>query len=166
MRLGRCIDITALSPTVVHNAGATSTWSPTTATSGTFTVHLPATPSCGGAAAPGYLDRYASLTLPLQGCGSLLVSASGTGGDDRYAGAANVNVIKGIDSSVVNWISLSGTNGGASCHSVSLAPSGGGDSSQTIPVTCGDQLVLSFDLSLAVSAPACVCTFTIEVLPP
>ena len=166
MRLGRCIDLSALSPTIVQAAGATGTWVASSALAGTFTVHLPATPSCGGPAAPGFADRYASCTLTLKGCGSLLVSAAGTGGDDRHAGDAEVNVIKAIDSSTVNWISLNGTNGGLTCHSVSLVPVSGAESPQTIPVTCGDELVLSFDLTLAVSAPACDCTFTVEVLPP
>ena len=162
-RLGKCLDLTVLSPIIVMAAGATATWLATSATAGTFVVHLPATPSCGGPAAPGFADRYASCTFTFAGCGSVRVSMAGTGSDDRYEPTADAGVLAG-DGSYASAIQINGTNGGATCHSVALAPRGGGSSTADFTVGCGAQMQLSFDVSIAVSAPACTCTFTITVL--
>lgn len=161
MRMGKCIDLTALTPNIVQGGGATSTWTAITATHGTWEVHFPPGRFCPGGDPGAEIDPYAFCTLKLSGCGRLHVTAEGTSG--TVAGLpiaySQLQLRDDAGTSIQPAISLIGETGGSACDSTGLT----GDDDVSIKVMCGMELLLAFDGTGAGTAPACDVIFTVKV---
>lgn len=162
MRLGKCIDLTALVPNIVEGGGATATWTAISATHGTCEIHFPAGRLCPGGDPGALIDPYASCTLAFSGCGLLHVTAAGTGGAVNGRPVANSQLLlqDGVTPSIQDAISLVSGSGGVSCDSAGLE----GADDVTFRVACGMTLTLTFDGLDAATAPACDVVFDVQIL--
>jgi len=160
MRLGKCIDLTVLTPNIVQGGGATATWTAITATHGTLDIHFPPGRFCPGGDPEAEIDPYASCSLKFSGCGQLHVTAAGTGGPTGLPVASSQLTLRdGVTLSVQPSISLVSGSGGVACDSTGLE----GDDDVTFKVGCGMLLVLAFDGTGATTAPACDVSFDVKV---
>ncbi|MCF7785553.1 MAG: hypothetical protein K9N47_05490 [Prosthecobacter sp.] len=153
--------MTALDPNIVLGGGATATWTAITATHGTLDIHFPPGRFCPGGDPEAEIDPYASCSLKFRGCGTLHVTAAGTGGavDGTPVASSLLTLRDGVTLSVQPSIQMVSGSGGVSCDSAGLT----GDDDVTFKVGCGTELILAFDGTGATTAPACDITFDIEV---
>lgn len=163
MKLGKCIDLTELTPNIVQGGGATSTWTAISATHGTWEAHFPPGRDCPGGDPGALIDAYASCSLKFKGCGRVHLTAAGTSGAaiGRPIAFSRLMLRDGAGISIQDAISLSGETGGFSCDSAGLV----GDDDVTFKVACGMELVLEFDGFLGSTAPACDVLFDVEIVP-
>lgn len=161
MRLGKCIDLTVLTPNIVQGGGATATWTAISATHGTCEIHFPPGRYCPGGDPFAVIDPYASCSLKFRGCGTLHVTAAGTGGavDGLPIASSQLTLRDGVTLSVQPSIQMFSGTGGASCDSTGLV----GDDDVTFKLACGMELVLSFDGAGATTAPACDVLFDLTI---
>lgn len=162
MRLGKCIDLTALTPNLVQGGGATAVWTAISPTHGTCVMTHPPGRDCPGGDPGAMIDPYASISFLFQGCGRIHITASGTGAaatSSPYAFSSLLLRDGTTISSQPNLAVFSGVSGGALCDSTPLS----GDDDIIINVTCGIELTLSFDGLYAYRAPASDVTFDVEV---
>lgn len=160
-RLGKCIELTGLTPNIVQGGGATATWTPISATHGTLDIHFPPGRFCPGGDPGALIDPYASCSLKFTGCGTVHVTAAGTGGavSGVPVGGSALTLRDGTTLSVQPSISLFSGSGGVACDSTGLT----GDDDVTFKVGCGMELLLFFDGIGATSAPACDVTFDVKI---
>lgn len=163
MKLGKCINLTELTPNIVQGGGATSTWTAASASHGTWEVHFPPGRFCPGGDPGSEIDAYASCSLKFHGCGTIHLTAAGTSGATigRPIAFSQLLLRGGAGVSIQDAISLFGETGGVSCDSAGLA----GDDDVTFKVVCGMELVMEFDGTGATTAPACDITFDVEIVP-
>lgn len=161
MRLGKCINLTTLTPNIIEGGGATATWDPISASHGTLEIHFPPGRFCPGGDPGAEIDPYASCSLKFNGCGTVHVTAAGTGGavDGTPVATSQLTLRDGVTLSVQSSIQMYSGSGGASCDSTGLE----GDDDVTFKVACGMELVLSFDGTGATTAPACDITFDVKI---
>lgn len=161
MRLGKCIDLTTLTPSIIYDAGATGTWTAADLAHGTWAVHLPAGRDCGGDP-ESTRGPSATCDLVMHGCGKVKISISGTSGDTFASPTAYAQLLKADGTfSAQTGLTMGGSSGGTGCLSVPLT----GDSEVTFQVTCGWVIRLSFDAGYVFNAPASDATFTAQILP-
>lgn len=163
MKLGKCLDLTVLTPNIVQGGGATSTWTAASASHGTWEVHFPPGRYCPGGDPGAEIDPYASCVLKFRGCGRVHLTAAGTSGATigRPIAFSQLYLRGEGGVSIQDAISLFGSTGGVSCDSVGLM----GDDDVTFQVVCGMQLLLEFDGFGAHTAPACDITFDVKIVP-
>lgn len=161
MRLGKCIDLTGLTPNIVQGGGATATWTAISATHGTCEIHCPPGRFCPGGDPGAEIDPYASCSIKFHGCGTVHVTAAGTGGaeEGRPVASSQLTLRDGTTLSTQPSISMVSGSGGVSCDSTGLT----GDDDATFKVMCGMELVLTFDGTGATTAPACDVTFDVQI---
>lgn len=150
-RMGKCIDLATVSANTaggVWNGGA-----------GTFTASLPGKGSCGGSGG----SKSASVELTFEACGSVRVTASGTGHASNalpYLQCAGA-IAYTIAATVVSLSSPTDRPSSDPCETGSLEGTGTGE----VAVSCGTMLTLKFEHALTGANYAEVnCTFTVEVL--
>lgn len=161
MRLGKCIDLTALEPNIVEGGGATATWTALTAAHGTLEIHFPPGRFCPGGDPFAEIDPYASCIFKFRGCGTVHVTGAGTGG--AVAGlpvaSSQLTLRDGTTLSTQPSIQMVSGSGGVSCDSAGLE----GDDDVTFKVGCGMELILTFDGTGATTAPACDILFDVKI---
>lgn len=161
MRLGKCMNLTELTPNIVQGGGATATWTAVSASHGTFDVHFPPGRYCPDGDPDAEIDPYASCTIKFVGCGTVHLTAAGTSGTVAGVPIAFSQLLlrDGAGVSIQPAISLVGETGGVSCESAGLS----GDDDVTFKVTCGMELTLEFDGTGAGTAPECDVSFTVKI---
>lgn len=161
MRLGKCNDLSTLTPSIIQVGGATGSWTVIDAAHGQYVTNHPAGGECGGG---GDDLPYSLCTFLMAGCGRVKVTVSGYG--DGYVGLPSVIVFLVESFGVVgSTLQLNGGTGGAPCSSADL--SGDDGDNMTFSVACGWTLELAVDSAtgLRSRSPAMDVTFTVEVLP-
>lgn len=161
MRLGKCISLTELTPNIVQGGGATATWTAISPSHGTLEIHFPPGRFCPGGDPFAEIDPYASCSLKFHGCGTVHVTAAGTGGAVSGLPVADSVLFlrDGVTLSTQPSISMVSGSGGVACDSTGLT----GDDDVTFKVNCGMLLVLEFNGTGAVNAPACDITFDVKI---
>jgi hypothetical protein len=161
MKLGKCIDLTVLTPNIVQGGGATATWAATSASHGTCEIHFPPGRYCPGGDPGSEIDAYASCTLRFTGCGTVHVTAAGTTGAAEGIPYAFSQLLLrgGAGVSAQPAILLFGEGGGVACESTGLT----GDDDVTFKVVCGMELTLEFDGTGATTAPSCDVLFDVKI---
>jgi len=161
MHLGKCIDLTELTPNTIEGGGATVTWTAISPTHGTCVIHFPPGRDCPGGDPGAEIFSYGQCSFLFKGCGQIHVMASGTSGmvSGSPAAFSQLLLADGVTLSAQPSISMAGVTGGTSCEGIALE----GDGDMIVSVRCGMELTLSFDAFGTYNFPESAVTFDVEV---